>query len=45
MHFFYHSYFQESRFEAHAGFFRLSKKGKFNVYLLSPFGEKLIFEL
>ena len=28
--------------EAHSGFFRLSIKGKFDVYLLWPFGEKLI---
>jgi hypothetical protein len=28
--------------EAHAGFFRLSIKGKFDVYLLWPFGKKLI---
>ena len=28
--------------EAHAGFFRLFMKGKFDVYLLWPFGEKLI---
>ena len=31
-----------SRLEAHAGFFRLSMKGKFDVYLLQPFVKKLI---
>ena len=28
--------------EPHAGFFRLSMKRKFHVYLLLPFGKKLI---
>ena len=31
-----------SPFEAYAGFFRLFMKGKFDVYLLWPFGKKLI---
>ena len=31
-----------SHLEAHAGFFRLSMKGKFDVYLLWPFGKMLI---
>ena len=30
-----------SRLEAHADFFRLSMKGKYDVYLLWPFGKKL----
>ena len=31
-----------SRLEANAGFFRLSMKVKFDVYLLWPFGKKMI---
>ena len=31
-----------SRLIAHAGFFRLSMKGKLDVYSLGPFGKKLI---
>ena len=34
-----------SHLEAHAGFFKLSMKGKFDVYLLLDFGKKLIFIL
>ena len=34
-----------SHFEAHAGLFRLLMKGIFYAYVLSPFGEKFIFEL
>ena len=29
--------------EAHAGFFRLSMKGKFDVYFLWPFGKEVYF--
>ena len=35
-------YFIPSSVEAHAGFFKLSMKGKFDVYLLSHFGENFI---
>ena len=34
-----------SRFEAHAGFFKLYVKGIFYAYVLVPFGKKIIFEL
>ena len=34
-----------SRLEAHAGFFRLLKKGIFDPYVLSPFDKKLISKL
>ena len=34
-----------SRFEAHAGLFRMLMKGIFDAYVLSPFGEKFISEL
>ena len=34
-----------SRFEAHAGLFRLLMNEIFDAYLLRPFDEKFIFEL
>ena len=34
-----------SRFEAHAGLFRLSIKGIFDAYVLWPFDKNFIFEL
>ena len=34
-----------SRFEAHAGLFKLSVNGIFYAYVLVPFGKKIIFEL
>ena len=34
-----------TRYEAHAGLFRLSMKGIFNAYILWPFGKNFIFEL
>ena len=34
-----------SHLEAHAGFFRLPMKGKFDVYLLGNFGKKVNFHI